>query len=302
MSDEKEELEYKIEKLHRKKVQGKLDEIKKELSESRVNQQKIATKRRRENIYVLFSLAIIGGFLSITSRNSIVLDPVFIRTFAFFTVISLVFIIIKINTVALSNVSYIEDNEKSLDDYIDYLFTFSINGVFILITFATAVDSFNIGISQVESIGLLIGTAIISAVISLIFGYFRHRQKQLYNLSAEMGKNREEIKEELTEDIISEIENLKNTDDMQEEINEFKDLAIYIEQSGREFTEPEDFDPIFEELDNLDLISDELEESIRQSFTEKRENIRDKVMQEANMDERIERIEEEYEKMAFNGE
>jgi hypothetical protein len=95
MSNEKEKLEYKIEKSHRKKLQQKLDDIEKELSENRITQQKITTKRRRENIYVLFALAIIGGFLSITQRSSVVLEPQFIGAFGIFAIASSIFIIIK---------------------------------------------------------------------------------------------------------------------------------------------------------------------------------------------------------------
>lgn len=301
MSDEKEKLEYKIKKTHRKKLQQKLGEIQKELSESQATQQKMATKRRRENIYVLFALAIIGGFLSITPDSSAVIDPLFVRTFGIFALASVIFIIIKINTVALYDISYIKESEKNLDDYADYLFIFSINGIFILITFATAVDTLDIEISQVQPYAFFLVVTLISAILSLIVGYYRNkkRRKELSRLS-EYVHTSEEAKQELQENIISGIKNIGNANTKQEEINEFGEIAPYIQQSRNKFFEPEDYKPILEELDDLELESDELENSIRESLVEARNYVRNKVMQEASIDEKQQRFEEKYENMVFD--
>jgi hypothetical protein len=296
MSNEKEKLEYKIEKSHRKKLQQKLDDIEKELSENRITQQKITTKRRRENIYVLFALAIIGGFLSITQRSSVVLEPQFIGAFGIFAIASSIFIMIKINTVAFSNVSFSEGN--NIDDYADYLFIFSINGIFLLAIAIAIVNTLNIGVSDVQPVVIPLLISIISGVLSFLT-QLQIKRKRRKNME-ERITTREEIKQELIDDIISEIEKLRKADDQQDELNKFPQLALYIEQCRHEFTKPEDFDPIFEEIDDLESLSDGLEDSIRQNFTEAKEYVRNKVMENASIDEKQKRLEEEYEDIIFD--
>lgn len=298
MSNEKEKLEYKIEKSHRKKLQQKLDDIEKELSENRITQQKITTKRRRENIYVLFALAIIGGFLSITQRSSVVLEPQFIGAFGIFAIASSIFIILKINTVAFSNVSFSEGN--NIDDYADYLFIFSINGIFLLAIAIAVVNTLNIGVSDVQPVVIPLLISIISGVLSFLT-QLQIKRKRRKNME-ERITTREEIKQELMDDIISEIEKLRKADDQQDELNKFPQLALYIEQCRHEFTKPEDFDPIFEEIDDLESVSDGLEDSIRQNFTEAKEYVHNKVMENASIDEKQKRLEEEYEDIIFDDE
>lgn len=296
MSKEKEKLEYKIEKLHRKKLQQKLDDIEKELSQSRIKQQKITTKRRRENIYVLFALAIIGGFLSITQRSSVVLEPQFIGAFGIFAIASSIFIILKINTVAFLDASFAEG--KNIDDYTDYLFIFSINGIFLLAIAIAVVNTLNIGVSDVQPVVIPLLISIISGILSFLTQIQRKR-KERKNMR-ERVSTREEIKEKLVDHILSEIENLRKADDQQDELNKFPQLALYIEQCRHEFTKPEDFDPIFEEIEDLKSVSDGLEDSIRQNFTEAKEYVHDKVMEKASIDEKQKRLEKEYEDIIFD--
>lgn len=300
MSNEKEKLEYKIKKLHRKNLQQKLDNIEKELSENRITQQEITTKRRRENIYVLFALAIIGGFFSITRQSSVVLEPQFITAFGIFAIASSVFIILKINTVAFSDVSFIDENGRTIDDYTDYLFIFSINGIFLLAVAIAAVNAFNIGISEIRPLAITTLVSVISAVLSVLTRLWQQKREHA-KLRGKID-TREEIKKELVEDILSEIEKLRNADNQQEELNKFPQLALYIQQCRHDFTEPDDFDPIFEEIEEIDSVSEGLEDSIIQNFTEAREYVRDKVMQEASIDEKQKRLEEEYENIIFEEE
>jgi len=298
MSNKKEKLEYKIEKLHRKKLQQKLDDIEKELSENRITQQKITTKRRRENIYVLFALAIIGGFLSITQRSSVVLEPQFIGAFGIFAIASSIFIILKINTVAFSDTSFAE--ETNIDDYTDYLFIFSINGIFLLAIAIAVVNTLNIGVSDVQPVVIPLFVSIFSGILSSLIRA-RIKRKERKNMM-KRTTTREEIKEELVEKIISEIEKLRKADDQQDELNKFPQLALYIEQCRHEFTKPEDFDPIFKEIEDLETVSDGLNDSIRQKFTESKEYVRSKVMEKAGIDEKQKRLEEEYEDIVFDDE
>ena len=162
------------------------------------------------------------------------------------------------------------------------------------------VNTLNIGVSDVQPVVIPLLISIISGVLSFLT-QIQIKRKRRKNME-ERITTREEIKQELIDDIISEIEKLRKADDQQDELNKFPQLALYIEQCRHEFTKPEDFDPIFEEIDDLESLSDGLEDSIRQNFTEAKEYVRNKVMENASIDEKQKRLEEEYEDIIFDDE
>lgn len=300
MSNKKEELEYKIEKLHREKVQKELEEIRKSLSLSQKKQERISNKRRRENIYVLFALAIIGGFFSITGESSILVEPPLIFGFAIFVIASFVFVFIKINTVAFADMSFTEERNNNFDDYADYIFAFSINGVFLLALSIFVINTLNINIDAASPIVFTLVITLISAIISyLLQNVVVRRAKER---ASNLGYSQEEIKKELTEEIIQGINELKNASGQQEELNAFSELSIPMDACRDEFTKPEDFDPIMDELENLNSVSEEIRDSLKQNFSEAQEEARNKLIEQESLEQKITRFEKEYEEKVIGDE
>lgn len=161
-------------------------------------------------------------------------------------------------------------------------------------------DTLNIEINQVQPSAFFVVITLISAILSFVVFHYRMKKLAKLSMKSEYFLNNEEDKEELRENIISEIKNIRKTNTKQEELNAFAELVPYIQHSRTKFLKPEDYEPIFEEIDDLESVSDELEESIQQSFTEARDSVRDKAMEKASIDEKQQRLEERYEDMAFD--
>jgi len=300
MSDSKEKLKYQLEKFRQKKLQQELEEIRNILSNSQRKREQISNKRRHENIYILFALAIIGGFLTILQQSSVLQSSAFVAAFAVFASTSSLFVFLKINTVAFAEPSFYPGARiGNIDDYADYIFVYSINGIFILFSAFIVVNALEIDINTAST---LVFTLIIG-VVSIIFTYATEHYKQMKreDLKNREKKKSEEFKKELIEEVISNINEMKKADNRKEELDIYLNkLSKRLHACQNEFTEPEDFDPIFEELDDLEDLSDEVADSLVDSFDRSKETIRNRVIERATIEEKIERIEQDYEKVAFS--
>lgn len=176
MTDAKKELEFKLQKLHQTKVEQELEEIRQELSDYHKRQEIISIKRRRENVYVLFALAMIGAFFSLVPRSPIIIDTPFLIGFGIFTLASVVFLIVKVNMLAISQSPYISDIDKKIDIYSEYTFAFSINGSLLLIAAVSIINIFDIQVSPIISGIVSFLSSLISAFIIYYFSKYINQE------------------------------------------------------------------------------------------------------------------------------
>lgn len=117
VASSREAIEQRIQELHRQKLEKDLENIG-ELFRQYTNQAETTTqKRRRENIYVLFALGIVGAFFSVISGNEIFRSQSILFGFGVFAVAALIFLLIKMNTVALSDRSSSQHPVNKWDSY-----------------------------------------------------------------------------------------------------------------------------------------------------------------------------------------
>lgn len=298
MSGRKEYIEYQLKKFHREKLEQELEGIRKELSDYYKNQEEISIKRRRENIYVLFALGIIGAFFTIIPRSSISIDMPFLIGFGVFVFASVLFLIIKINTVALSDSPALDGNGSKIDNYSEYLFAFSINGSIILVMAVAIVNIFNIQTDSLASSSISFITIVASGISVVFFrAYIAHRKEQ--QRRERIKSQSEEIREEMLEEMISGFDDLRNADDKKRELEIFNELSFKIEHARNEFASFEELEPISEELDDLEGVSDEVSDILRQKFSETRESLRDEKPEEESLEAKKEKLQEEYEELVF---
>jgi hypothetical protein len=300
MSDDEEKLKYQLEKYRQKKLQQELEEIRKFLNDYREKQEKNKNKRRRENIYVLFALAIIGGFLTVIRSNSTLKSPSFVAAFTIFAATSLIFVFLKINTVTIAESSTFDDRFDRINELPDYLFVFSLNGIILMFAAYFALTTLNIDITAAPSNVFAVGVGIGSTIITYLFEIYKEKRKK--KIQKDKRNTPEEIKEEIRENIISGVKNIENASSQKEEMDEFSNISIILEKIKYEFDEPEDVDPILEEIEELESVSDGIADSLEESVTKARKEIRDKAIKKATIEEKIERIEQEYEQIAFDEE
>lgn len=293
MSGSKEKLEYELQKLHQEKVETELEEISQELSNYYRRQERTHTKKRRENIYVLFAIAIIGAFFSLIPRSSISVDRQFLIGFGVFALTSLVFLIIKINTVALSD-SFSKSNR--VDNFSEYLFAFSINGILILISAIAVVSIFDIQVSQIMSGSISLITGITSLLMVLLWRY-QKQQARREMIMNQIKENSKEHRQELLEEIKSQFKKLRSAETRKEKLIQFNELVSKIELAKSEFINKESIEEMSEEMDDIDNISDDMYDILQEEFEKAKEALQDDESEDENVEEQRERLRKEYEEI-----
>jgi hypothetical protein len=301
MSGRKEYIEYQLEKIHRAKLEQELGGIRNELSEYYSRREEISVKRRRENIYVLFALAIIGAFFTIIPRSSISIDTPFLIGFGVFVLASVLFLIIKINTVALSEYTASGENSGKIDNYSEYIFAFSINGSLLLVIAVAIVNVFNIQVSSLVSSGVSIVAGLLSVLTAMLSQILTEKRKKQRRRQRMKDKS-EEIREELSEEMISGFQNLREAENRKEELEIFNELSSLIKQSRHEFANVEELAPVSKELDDLEGVSDEISDILRETFSETQEELEDEKPEDESLEEKKRQLQEEYERMISGNE
>ena len=295
MSGRKEYIEYKLQKLHQEKLEQELEGIRSELSDYYTAQEQISIKRRRENIYVLFAIGIIGAFFTIVPRSSITIDSSFLLVFGIFVFTSALFLIIKINTVALTESSTVGGN--GMDNILEYLFAFSINGSIILVIAVGLINLFEIQLDDIMSNGIAILTLIISTLTVYLLQVSKRRQIKRHNKN--LTADREQSREELLNEIISNFNELRQAEGEKEQLEIFNELSFKIDQAEHEFATADEVKPISNELENLEGIPDNIAEVLREKFSETQESLRDENPEEESLEAKKAALQEEYEELAF---
>lgn len=293
MSERKEKLKYQLQKLHRDKLEQELEAINEELSEYYQSQQKESIKRRRENIYVLFALAIIGGFFSLIPRTSYTINTSFIIGFGVFASASLLFLIIKINTIALTKYT---TKRSKLDNYSEYLFAFSINGILLLGGAVTLVNVFNIQTDEIYSTFVLVLLPGLTSFMITLYKYVTDERKRKQRRIERMERS-ESIREEMLDELSSKIEDIQEVDDQKRELELFHELTEGIEHAKDEFVKRERLEPIAKEMEDIEGVSDHITEVLREKLQETQKSLRSQDVDEESIEEKKDRLREEYEEM-----
>lgn len=263
-----------------------------------IRHKKKPVSREGVNIYVLFALAIIGAFFSIISRSSFKIDTIFLIGFGVFASASLFFLIIKMNTVALTAPT---SGKSKIDNYSEYLFSFSINGSLLLGGVVTLINIFNIQLNTfVPSIIPVAIAMIVSFLISSLTYLQDKRSQQKRRIRIRMKS--EEIREEMLDEMTSGFEELRQADDGKEELKIFNELVDGLEQARDEFPDVERLEPIEEELEDLEKVPDEMAEVLRETFEETQSILSDEESNELTLEERREQLQEEYEEILAESE
>ena len=284
MSDRKEELEYQLRRLHREKVEQTLEEIHSELKTFYEDQAETSSNRRRENIYVLFAIAMIGGFITLLPPSSITIGTPYIYGFGIVATMALLFLLIKINTAAFSS------GRHRIDKISEYGFVFSLNTTVLLVASLAIVNILDIG---AQTLGAVAGVST-SFILSFIYIAYTSRRQEEEVISVAHSWY-DKIHSELIEDTV---ENIKKLDEAESETRQrdvFEIVATQFEYCSHIYDDSSKLEPISNELNDLENTSEEMIEVLQEEFEKTVEYVEDKGSDEGPLTEKREKIREEYE-------
>jgi hypothetical protein len=104
----------------------------------------------------------------------------------------------------------------------------------------------------------------------------------------------------MLEEMVSGFDALRNVENKREELEMFNELSFKIEHSRNEFASVEELEPISEELEDLQGVSDEIADILRQKFSETQDSLQDEEPGDESLEEKKIRLREEYEELAFD--
>lgn len=296
MTRRQRELEYQLEKLHRDKMEQSLEQIRNDFSRYYRTRERQGLRRRRENIYVLFAIGVIGGFVTLTPPELLQIITNFSFGVTVFALASFVFLIVKLNTVTFLGIRPSKGIAETIDKVAGYLFAFSINGSILLIASAFVIST--IGVTQTDELtqNLTYLLMIVATVMTFLFRFVSiQRVDELDESREEFHK---EVVEELNEDTIDSLVSLKNTSDGEKRLRLYSTIIHNLRGIESEFKNIDEFEPIEEEFKNLDGVPDDMAAVLTERFEETRNELEKRSpSDELSLEEQREELRAEYEKL-----
>lgn len=243
---EREIAKYELERLHREKMEVELKRTREELRRHTESSKEKTQRRRRENIYVLFALGIIGGFFTLYPNFNV--NTTFDYFAAFFVSVSFVFLFLKIHTIGVSDFQS-EGAVNKIDYFADYLFLLSITGIIFVGPSIVLLDALDINLD----IGSEVRASTLMLVISIIFAL-----KAVETIQE--GDSNKEASTGVPDDFSQDLFALSDQKQGEEGItmNEFIDkLEEYKAQGGS----PENLEDIPAKIDTIRMSEDKREKA-----------------------------------------
>jgi len=280
MNKSREELEQELTRLHRERIEKELDEIKSTMASYTDSSRKRSYRKRRENIYVLLAIGVIGGFFTVAPRELFQVNQTVYLGGVVFVFASILFLFLKLNSVALANPQKTGvELVSKFDSSIDYLFVFSINGIIILFMSNLALNYFEIELADIGQIGMLLISSLL-ALLSTLRVFLRQRKRR-----KEFMKEQFDYMEsnELKSKIRDKFFELAETDSSEEEI--INSLAEMLDDYKEYANQPDSLHQLKDEIEKIDGISSGVRTSIKEMFENAIQDMNDKMEQEKSIEE-----------------
>lgn len=297
MSSREDELEYKLEKVHREIIEEKLGQINQNLSEYYEYRNEMAQRRRRENIYVLLAVGIVGAFFSVLPKDTFTISGTFLIGFGIFASASFLFLLFKLNTIAIPASEDSEITSGKLNTYADYIFAFSINGSVVLVGIIIMINLYEISLTQLQT-SITTGATGIIAILAgymqrFIFEYWEKRKKR---------ERIDRIKNEIPNQIEQSFTELAQVDEQKKRLEKMHKILSQLDHLSDELSDSEIFIDLLESLDNTPGITDDIQEVVQARLEEIiEEKTKDKPTETEDEEESLKevknRLQNEYEQL-----
>lgn len=233
-------------------------------------------------------------FTSIPNKANLISDTI-LAAFGVFAVISLLFLFLKLNSIALAGSGKWADR---FDDASEMIFAVSINGIIFVFGTTILVTIYNIDISAIQQTSAIVisisAAVVMSIIVEAVHKKLRKKQRQI---NFQRGESSAEIREELLDEIDTMISVISDDQPDSEVVSIYGDVRQQFEMLESEGVDSGELDELLNDIQSRSNIPEHIKVAMSSNIDDMKGRIGERKRERQSLEERLNELREERDRM-----